>query len=122
MDTPKQPPTILAVDNFPDWHFITRDVLKRLNVKLVLAGSVGEAKHLLENIHIDIVISGVRMPDGSGSDIFRLAESLNLPFILCTNFPHEMIREPNYEKFAYVWKGEIKTLPVAISRLLGVAL
>lgn len=112
-------PTILAVDNFPDWHCITRAALRGLSLNFVFAGSVKEASFLLEGRQFDLVISGVRMPDGTGYDIFLVAKSLGIPFVLCTHFPPEMIwLEVGYKKFAYLEKSQIKNLPAVVSGLL----
>lgn len=119
MDTPKTLRRILAVDNFPDWHCITQAALRGLNVELVFAGSVREAKAYLTNSRFDLVISGVRMPDGTGYEILLAAKALNIPFVLSTHFPPEMIwQDVGYKKFAYLQKSEIRNLRGVVSALL----
>ena len=118
MDAREQTPLVLAVDNFADWHWVTQDVLKKNKIKLVFAGSVEEAMRLLAEENFSLIISWVKMPAGSGYDILKFAEGRRIPFILCTSYPQEMIPEVEYEKFIYVWKGEIKNLASEVSRLL----
>lgn len=117
--TSPEPYSILAVDCLTDWHWITRDVLKNEHVRLTFAESVSEANRYLEEKKFDLVISGYKMPDGVGLNILHLVEDQRLPFILCTSYPREMVPNIAYEKFGYVWKGEIRSLAAEVSRLLG---
>lgn len=111
--------SILTVDCLRDWHWIIRDVLKKQEVELTFADSISEAKHYLADGDYDLVISGYKMPDGIGMDIFRLVEKMNIPFIFCTSYPREMLPEIQYKKFGYVWKGEVRSLASEVDRLLG---
>lgn len=112
------PHSILAVDCLTDWHWIFGDILKHQSVRLTFAGSISEAKHFLEADKFALVISGYKMPDGVGLDILRLIEKERIPFILCTSYAKEMVPRVHYEKFGYVWKGEVRMLASEVSRLL----
>ena len=114
-------PLILTVDSFPEWHWVIRHVLKKSEFRLVYAGSVREATYLLESENFSLIISGVKMPDGSGLEVLSLAEARNIPFILCTAYLEEALPDFRYRKCAYVWKGEIKKLQAVVERLLGSA-
>jgi two-component system, chemotaxis family, CheB/CheR fusion protein len=62
---------VLLVDD----HEATRSALARLlanrNHKVMVAGSVGEAVSVSEKAPIDLVISDIGLPDGSGYDLFK---------------------------------------------------
>lgn len=111
-------PIILSVDNYPEWHWVIQDVLKKSGVRIVKAGSVRETTSLLETENFSLIISGVKMPDGSGLDILSLAEVREIPFILCTAYLEEALPDVRYEKCVYVWKGEIKKLSAVVEKLL----
>lgn len=114
-------PLILAVDSYPEWHWVVRHVLKKSEFRLVYASSVREATYLLGSDNFSLIISGVKMPDGSGLDILSLAEAKKIPFVLCTAYLEEALPDFRYRKCAYVWKGEIGKLPALVERLLGSA-
>jgi len=109
---------ILSVDISPEWHWIIGDVLKKSRVNLVRASSVDEACTLLQEQHFDLVISGVKLPDGFGMDVLRIVETLNIPFIFCTSFTRDLLPPIQYRKLGYVWKGEVRNLASEVTRLL----
>lgn len=109
---------ILVVDRSPDWFWIIRDVLKKQSVQLTFTETISEAAHWLRETKFDLVISGFKMPDGSGLDLLPLIEKNKTPFILCTSFSREMIPNFDYENSAFVWKGEVRNLSSEVSRLL----
>lgn len=111
-------PLILSVDISPDWHWIIGDVLKKNRIKLIRASDVDGARALLLEQHFDLVISGVKLPDGSGMDVLQIVETLGIPFIFCTSFTRDLLPPLQYEKLGYVWKGEVRNLASEVTRLL----
>lgn len=64
------------------------DRLKFVEIDAVGAGTLNEARWWLGTSSIDLVVSDIRLPDGSGSDLFSeiLRLQPGLPFILMTAF------------------------------------
>ena len=64
-------PRILVIDDEPDLRTLYELTLLREGYLVDAAASVGEARALLEGSGYDLVITDMRLPDGSGIDLLR---------------------------------------------------
>lgn len=61
--------TVLVVDDEDDLRFALGMGLKKEGYRLLFAGGVGQAREVLARESVDVVISDLRMPDGSGVEL-----------------------------------------------------
>jgi len=71
MTSPTPPFSLLVVDDEPDLCTLYELTLVREGYDVECAGSVGEALALLEQRSFDLMITDMRLPDGSGLDLLR---------------------------------------------------
>lgn len=73
--------TVLIIDDEPDILDVLSLTLERMNLLTLTAGSCGEARALLEKKDIDLCLTDMNLPDGSGLDIIEhiIANLPNLP-------------------------------------------
>ncbi|MCB0420444.1 MAG: response regulator [Bdellovibrionales bacterium] len=79
---------ILVVDDEPDLCEIVSFHLESAGYKTAIAGSGNSAIEWLKNNPCDLVISDIRMPDGSGLDIFAYISEYRkkIPIIFMSGF------------------------------------
>jgi two-component system, NtrC family, response regulator PilR len=70
---------ILVVEDEPDMGATYERLLRRAGHRVVRAASRAEGMRLLESLRPWLVISDLRLPDGTGLDIIRAARELDLP-------------------------------------------
>jgi DNA-binding NtrC family response regulator len=82
--------TILVVDDEPDLREITSFEFEYKGATVVTASGGHDALDIVKNQKIDLVISDVRMPEGSGGELLLAMKEQNLlkktPIILMTGF------------------------------------
>ncbi len=81
--------TLLIVDDEPDLRGILSSELEYLGAKVYQAENVSAAKFIIDQHHIDLVISDIRMPGGTGIDLLNYIKSKSSdapPVILITGF------------------------------------
>ncbi len=61
----------LVIDDEPDLRNLLSISLGRMGIQCVEAGSVGEARKLLDVDRFDICLSDMRLPDGNGIELVR---------------------------------------------------
>ncbi len=66
-----RPYRILIVEDHPDTVTVTRMLLERAGYKVFSAGSVGEALEIAATTELDLIVSDIGLPDGSGLDLMR---------------------------------------------------
>ncbi len=62
---------LLAVDDDPDGLDLIATALRHAGARVTTAPSAGEALAVLANEHVDLIVSDVAMPNGSGYDLVR---------------------------------------------------
>ena len=72
--TPPPPFSLLVVDDEPDLRTLYELTLVREGYDIDTAGSVEEALARLDARHYNLVISDMRLPDGTGLDVLRRLE------------------------------------------------
>ncbi|MEO8324686.1 MAG: response regulator, partial [Nitrospirota bacterium] len=78
-------PHILVVDDQPDIRNPLATYLTQKGFRLSAAGSAGEARKILENSAIDLVVLDIMMPGEDGLSLCRhLRETKDIPIILLT--------------------------------------
>lgn len=80
---------ILVVDDEADLREIVASELEFMGAKVFTAENVSRAQRILEENKIDLVISDIRMPGGTGIDLLQHIKSeysIFLPVILITGF------------------------------------
>jgi len=78
--------SILIIDDEPDILDIISLTIERLNLEALTAGNCSEALNLLKRKHVDLCLTDMNLPDGSGLDIIKYitAELPNLPVAVFT--------------------------------------
>jgi len=78
--------SILIIDDEPDILDIISLTIERLNLEALTAGNCSEALSLLKRKHVDLCLTDMNLPDGSGLDIIKYitAELPNLPVAVFT--------------------------------------
>ena len=67
----KSQPTCLVVDDEADIRELLVLTLERMNISTDSAGSVAEAKTLLEGRNYGLCLTDMRLPDGDGLGLVR---------------------------------------------------
>lgn len=75
----KEPISILVVDDEPVLRELVSFILVDKGFQVRAAESGESAFRLLQSEHFDVVVSDVRMPNGSGIDLLRKINSLKEP-------------------------------------------
>jgi CheY-like chemotaxis protein len=81
--------TLLVVDDEPDLREIVASELEFMGAKVFQAENVAAAKKVLSEQKIDLIVSDIRMPGGTGIDLLEFVKSKNVdipPVILITGF------------------------------------
>jgi len=80
---------ILVVDDSLDTLEVLQRNLTSKNYQVLTASSVAEAINLLENRHIDLIITDIKMPGSNGFDLLRhVRENLrDIEIFVITGFP-----------------------------------
>jgi two-component system, NtrC family, response regulator PilR len=74
--TPTRPvPRLLVIDDEPDLCTLYELTLLREGYSVETAGNVDDALHALQDGTFDLVITDMRLPDGSGLDVLRYLET-----------------------------------------------
>ena len=69
--SPASPPQVLVVDDEPDLRTLYELTLLREGYRVEAAGTLGEARELLEQRRFDAVITDMRLPDGVGLELVQ---------------------------------------------------
>jgi two-component system response regulator PilR (NtrC family) len=72
-------PRLLVVDDEPDLRTLYELTLMREGYHVESAGSVEEAWQILGEAHFDLLITDMRLPDGTGMDLLARLESAGRP-------------------------------------------
>lgn len=94
--------TLLVVDDEVDLRDIMASELEYMGAKVFQAGSVRTAKEALEVNKVDLIVSDIRMPGGTGIDLLDYVKSTNPStpaVILITGFA-DIIPEDAFNKGA----------------------
>jgi two-component system response regulator PilR (NtrC family) len=75
--TPRRAPRVLVVDDEASMRDMLRIVLRRDGYDVLVADGATSAMAVLEREAIDLLLSDIRMPDGSGVDVLRAAKTFN---------------------------------------------
>ena len=63
--------SVLIIDDEPDILDIISLTIERLNLEALTAGNCAEALSLLKHKHVDLCLTDMNLPDGSGLDIIK---------------------------------------------------
>ena len=69
--TPKTPPRIIVVEDQADTAEGLRRFLTRIGYKVYIAPDVASARALAKAVEFDVLLSDIRLPDGTGWDLMR---------------------------------------------------
>jgi CheY-like chemotaxis protein len=81
--------TLLVVDDEPDLREIVSSELEFMGAEVFQAENVAAAKKVLQNHKIDLIVSDIRMPGGTGIDLLDFVKANDVdipPVILITGF------------------------------------
>lgn len=81
--------TLLVVDDEGDLREIISSELEFMGAQVYQAENVSAAKSIIDEHQVDLVISDIRMPGGTGVDLLKYIKSKNLnapPVMLITGF------------------------------------
>ncbi len=81
-------PLVLLVEDDQIMRLSLEDRLRFEGVNVACAETCSRARQLLDERYVDLVISDIRLPDGTGNELFELVSrrSPGLPMILMTAF------------------------------------
>ncbi len=68
---PPPPPLVLVIDDEPDLRTLYELTLLREGYRVEAAGTLAEARHLLDKARYDAVITDMRLPDGLGMELLH---------------------------------------------------
>ncbi len=80
---------ILVVDDEVNLREIVASELEFMGAHVFQAGNINASNEILQQIKIDLIISDIRMPGGTGIDLLKIVKArnvLNPPVILITGF------------------------------------
>jgi CheY-like chemotaxis protein len=77
------PPKVLVVDDVEDWQLTLRGILKKLGCEVVLAGSLEQARYVLNNHRIDLALLDMRLDERDESNV----EGLDLAEEIQAHYP-----------------------------------
>ncbi len=112
--------SILIVDDETDLRDILAGEFIHIGAHVFQAGNIMSARNILENNHIDLVLSDIRMPGGTGIDLLNIIRSKNVfspPVILITGFA-DITLEDAFDKGAEA----LVSKPFNLDDLIGVVL
>lgn len=81
--------TLLVVDDETDLRDIVASELEFMGAKVFQAENISNAQKVLAQHHIDLIVSDIRMPGGTGIDLLDVVKAKNSnvpPVILITGF------------------------------------
>lgn len=80
--------TVLIVDDEPMLRDTVRFEIEGLGCKILEAGSGSEAKLILQNNRVGLIVSDIRMPDGDGIDLLGYVrrQQPSIPMFLMSGF------------------------------------
>jgi CheY-like chemotaxis protein len=110
---------ILIVDDEADLREIISSEFIYIGAKVLQAENVSQATHFLASNPIDLIISDIRMPGGTGIDLLKDVKTKNVfspPMILMTGFA-DVSEEEAYHLGAEAFMGK----PFKLEDLLEVA-
>lgn len=117
--------TLLVVDDETDIAEELCEFLSDEGYRTILCSSLTQARAKIHDIHarggvIDLVISDLRMPGGSGVDLIAVARDLNMdaPFILVTGHGDIVNDAAQTSGLAASGAALVLKKPVEIDRLL----
>ena len=87
-DTIARHNAILVIDDIPSARKITQRMLEGLGfTKIVQASSLEEAKKLISDTYLGMIISDVHLKDGKGTDVFTILKELerSVPVMMITS-------------------------------------
>ncbi len=93
---------ILVVDDEVDLREIVASELDYMGAHVEQAGNIATADAILRRTNIDLIISDIRMPGGTGVDLLRTVKARNIlspPIILITGFA-DITAEEAYDEGA----------------------
>jgi CheY-like chemotaxis protein len=94
--------TLLVVDDENDLREIVASELEFMGAKVFQAENISSAKQILTDTNIDLVVSDIRMPGGTGIDLLDFIKARNpdkVPVVLITGFA-DITPEDAYHKGA----------------------
>ena len=86
---------ILVVDDDKNFTFTLCEILRSEGYQCKSANTVKEAREILINGNFDCILSDVKMPEQTGTDLYKYVKKINphLPFILMTAYTSSEVIE-----------------------------
>lgn len=107
---------VLVVDDEEPIRTVYRDAIRLSGFQSTAAGSAAEALDILKNIHADVVITDVRMPDMNGIELMgRIREKYDTDIIVMTGYAEDY----TYEKIIALGAKDFIHKPVNLGELLA---
>ncbi|MEG1118389.1 MAG: response regulator, partial [Janthinobacterium sp.] len=101
--------TVLLVDDEADARELTARILREHHADVHDAGSVAQALHLLDQVHPDVLVSDIGMPDADGFDLLAqvraraCADAARLPALALTAFAQQQDRQRALDSGFQAW-------------------
>lgn len=84
-------PYVLIIDDEPDIRELLEITLNRMSIETYCAENVSEAKELLRQKNIDLCLTDMRLPDGTGLEIVDFIQTLAKPIPVAVITAHGSI-------------------------------
>ena len=98
--TPARRTRILVVEDEAHLRDLQKRLLSRLHAEVLLASGGHEACRILEHNDVDLVISDIRMPAGSGIDLYRWVEATRPALLRRVVFVTGDVSDPEIARLA----------------------
>lgn len=107
---------VLVVDDEEPIRTVYRDAIRLAGFQSTAAGSASEALDILKNIHADVVITDIRMPDMNGIELMgSIREKYDTDIIVMTGYAEDY----TYEKIIALGAKDFIHKPVNLGELLA---
>src|SRR5262245_36992496 len=104
-------PVVLVVEDEADLVVTYERILRRMGQPVATASTRAQALAIIQARPLRLVISDLRLPDGSGMDVVRAARETHAPVIVVTGDASEPGRREAFEAGAAAYLGK----PFAVS-------
>ena len=88
-------PTILVVDDEPNYLIVLSELLRDENFEVYTAPGTDDAMAIVKEVDLDLVITDMTMPGLTGDHVVRDVSTRRpgLPIIMCTGFSEIITKE-----------------------------
>jgi two-component system, OmpR family, response regulator len=83
-------PHVLVVEDFHDLCELFEELLREQGYRVTSAGDFPEGAALLRSAHPTLLMTDVRLPNGDGRDLEKLARAMDVPVLIISASPQDI--------------------------------